>query len=750
MRAVLHRVALSALLAVAAPASGQPLIEHVPDNAVVYVGWAGTGADSPGYADSKTRQVIETAELAETTKALFESLRQLAEAEGAAEGVGTIEALARTFAASWRRATAAYVLPPVGPDAPPRLTVLWRSGEEDERLIADLEAMLADAVPSTAQAGMTPDGAFVVLTLGHDAGHVVPGAGRSLADNERFVETRAHGADRPALSAYIDVERIVARLDELGEQETNRQAFETWRRVSRALGLRSLRRVMLSGAFVETEWQVDLFVDAPRPREGLITVFEGPPLDEEELAMAPASSMWLHAVRLDPAKVLDGIRRVIDAAGPEERGEFDAALQRGGEAVGLDLERQIIDALGDRWVAFGDPGATGGGGLGGCLINPLRDAEAMHAALTRLESLVNERPADPNAPFQLRFEVVERGGVEIHTLTIPFLSPSWAIADDRLYASLLPQAIMSAHDFAGSDRPSILTNEALRQVQEKLGGQAPVSFTFVDLRRTAPMMYQQLLGAAQMISAITASQGAPVTIVLPPFSAVAEHLAPAGQVVWVDEAGFHARTRSPFIGAGLLGPQTMTAGGAPAMVSVPMAVGILLPALGAARRTARQMQSSTQLRGIHQASLTWAQPNQGRLTDDLGTLVVENYFTVEYALSPMSGKRPPPDFERWPDDRKRQWVRQNASYVLLPGLVDDVDSERVAGFGIPEDHDGGENGIPVVYNDNHVEWTPDLDKVRRLIAEQNDGLTMEQVIDRFRRGGEEAGEDRRVRPPPAP
>ncbi len=43
---------------------------------------------------------------------------------------------------------------------------------------------------------------------------------------------------------------------------------------------------------------------------------------------------------------------------------------------------------------------------------------------------------------------------------------------------------------------------------------------------------------------------------------------------------------------------------------IALLIGILLPALGAARRTARQMQNSTQLRGIHQGAFTFAQSNK--------------------------------------------------------------------------------------------------------------------------------------------
>lgn len=44
---------------------------------------------------------------------------------------------------------------------------------------------------------------------------------------------------------------------------------------------------------------------------------------------------------------------------------------------------------------------------------------------------------------------------------------------------------------------------------------------------------------------------------------------------------------------------------------IALLIGILLPALGAARRTARQLQNSTQLRGIHQGMFAFAQSNKG-------------------------------------------------------------------------------------------------------------------------------------------
>ncbi|MBX2851874.1 MAG: prepilin-type N-terminal cleavage/methylation domain-containing protein [Phycisphaeraceae bacterium] len=93
---------------------------------------------------------------------------------------------------------------------------------------------------------------------------------------------------------------------------------------------------------------------------------------------------------------------------------------------------------------------------------------------------------------------------------------------------------------------------------------------------------------------------------------------------------------------------------------IALLIAILLPALGAARRTARRMQNSTQLRGIHQGLVTFANSNKnifpgydssGDCLDNtdqttgsssLGhgvearywILLNGDYFTPEYAISP--------------------------------------------------------------------------------------------------------------------
>lgn len=91
---------------------------------------------------------------------------------------------------------------------------------------------------------------------------------------------------------------------------------------------------------------------------------------------------------------------------------------------------------------------------------------------------------------------------------------------------------------------------------------------------------------------------------------------------------------------------------------IALLIAILLPALGAARRTARRMQNSTQLRGIHQGLVTYANSNKNKfagiksngdreVSKDCGgsgegdsvqarfwLMLTGDFFTPEYAISP--------------------------------------------------------------------------------------------------------------------
>lgn len=133
---------------------------------------------------------------------------------------------------------------------------------------------------------------------------------------------------------------------------------------------------------------------------------------------------------------------------------------------------------------------------------------------------------------------------------------------------------------------------------------------------------------------------------------------PAGIAGLIMGIMFLSKTRDSHPGRGMALAGVIT--GALGLVSgVLIMIAILLPAIGAANRTAERMQNSTQLRGIHMGLVTFANSNKNRfpgltssgdiLADSAQTgnsgdgntpqacfwfLLDGNYITPEYAISP--------------------------------------------------------------------------------------------------------------------
>jgi len=137
---------------------------------------------------------------------------------------------------------------------------------------------------------------------------------------------------------------------------------------------------------------------------------------------------------------------------------------------------------------------------------------------------------------------------------------------------------------------------------------------------------------------------------------------------------------------------------------IALLIGILLPALGAARRTARQMQNNTQVRGVHQALVMFAQSNDdnyaglngdselypsdandiqstdagGAVATRFEILLDKNFFAGDYIISPS--------------ETKSEWTSgfvdsSMYSYAMLK-ITTTNSSSNSAGLNFPDDNAG--------------------------------------------------------------
>ena len=553
-------------------AAGQPLSQQVPNDALFYAGWSGGAGVGDAYAQSTLREVVELVEPARLSEAYRRALPMLQHAVGDPEVggvIGQVQAVAETSA---RGGVAVYVTAGGGGPEDWGLGVLWEPADADDRqaLLGALKSMLDRVAEPTVQ--LVTQGAVVGLLVGPvtpPAGAVADplaeagqGNAAALAGAAGFVDVSARlDADAP-LVAYLDGPGLVDALmpSLLAATDTPDDA-ETLRRVVAALGLRELGPTAMTAGFDGRSWQTRSFTRLPAERTGLSSLLEVPNLTLDDLGAVPASSVWVAVQSFDVGRLIDVVRATVNAVGTEAAEPFEAALADASGGLGMDVEARLLRGLGTTWTAYLDPDALGESLAGLTLMNPLQDAEGVSRGLRVIGAwaTVAAQQALADTPLTLQVQTQTYGDMEVHTLLLPMVAPSWAVADQTLIAGLYPQSVLAARDRLGRDQP-LTDRDEVAQLGELIGTRRLTGISWVDLPRTADDAYGGLVGGETLLTGLTAmATGQPMPRVLPPLGRLRPHLRPAYRLAWVDQHGWHTVSHAPFPGSSLLSPQAVGA-----------------------------------------------------------------------------------------------------------------------------------------------------------------------------------------------
>jgi prepilin-type processing-associated H-X9-DG protein len=691
-----------ALLAPGRALRAQPLADRIPADALVYIGWAGAEHMGPGYDQSRLKAVLEASDF---PKLINESLPKFFQKIGAsnqeaAEFTGLFSAIG---GAVWKHPTAFYFggVDMTNPRSPmPKLALICDAGPDGPALVAQVQK----AVASTgAPLQVQQQGGTVTVSVGAVN---LANVANSLPNSAKFKSAaqQVGGAKNAVASVYIDVEGIVAMADQMVPKEDPEHG-KTWAALKSSLGLSGVKRAIWSAGFDGKDWMGQAFVEVPAPRQGLIpSLFEAKPLTDAVFKSIPQSATVASAGHFDLGALFRNIRATVASVDANAGQQFEGGLAQVKQMLGLDVQTDLLDVLGDEWAIYIDPPSTGSGMLGFVLVNRARDAAKLEASLTRLEDLANAL-IKQNMEENMTIEVkrAPAGDATLHYFAVPFISPTWSVKNGNLYVGLYPQVVAGAIDNAGSGK-SILDNPEFQAVRQRLGAQATganiTGFSFANLPQTAPDGYQELmmvsrisLGFADMFGADTPA------LVLPPLRKILPHLIPAGGVSWVDQTGWHHKTITPFPGAGALTPG---AGGQVVIAQQAVLASILLPSLNRARETANRVKCGSNMRQIGQAILLYSNENKGKYPPDLATLIKTQDITAEVFVCP-SGNTALPNLAAMKPDEIAKWVNDNSDYVYVGrGMNSTAGAEVVVLYEKPNAH--GRQGMNILYGDGHVDF----------------------------------------------
>jgi hypothetical protein len=693
---------LIAFTFIASSAFAQPLADKVPANPLIYVGWRGSDDLGPAYADSHTKALLAESNI----PAVFNDMVPRAVARVARENAQAGEALriaTKIAGTMWHHPTALVLadMDLSGNDPMPKAAVLCQAGNDSKALLAQFENLLkkADGCPVPMRAYQSSD--ITVFSIGYAENEdvVAIAASKPLASESAFTAAMGNVQKDPVVTVYLNVEHLVAHIDEAVEKKNDEHAKEYWPKIRDASGLAGVKRFIATGGFDGKDWMQSAYIEAPSPRAGLVTMLDSTPLDDDLLKLAPENSDEVVAGTFNIAKLISTIRAAIAQVNPDAGAMVDKGIGAVSLYVGRDFQKEVLEPIGEHWLAYSSPTVGGRGLLGLVVVNRLNDPKKAEQGImaTQLAAFNTAAGFLARQNITLRAQNLKSGDLSINYVAVPLISPAWCVNNGKLYLAMFPQNIITAAHFSASGGKSILDNSKFTDLRKRLNAPDKIhSIRYYDLTQTAGEGYQALLAVSRLGLGMGDLFGVrSPEPVIPPLDVLLKHVGPSGGVTWVDDSGWHARCISSFPGAEILG------GGCGAAAIAP-ALGVILPALGKARHRANNVADLSNLRQIGLACLMYSQNHGDTLPDSLEqTSEYVNdphvYVGADHADSAKAIAALPKD--QWAD-----WIKEHADYVYAGkgqklSEIKHAD-ESVLAFRPAEDNQGQ---AAVVFVDGHAE-----------------------------------------------
>ncbi|HMO26225.1 MAG TPA: hypothetical protein PKB10_08145, partial [Tepidisphaeraceae bacterium] len=561
------------------------LADRVPESTILYFGWRGGEDPGPGYGASPLKALVDESNLHRVFSQMVPAaIRRIAREEPEAEEPLKI---AYAFATqAWRKPMALTVgaMDYENFDDPfPRIALITQAGADAPALAQQISDLLTE-VPDDVPVNVIAQGDLVVLTFGYIDPATAVVAGEGLGASGSFRNALEKPPPDPTLALYIDVGRLIAEIDRavftFGGNDAADTPVDYYQRVRDALGIKGVHRILFTSGFESKLWSDRAYVQAPAPRTGIVAVADGKPLDKQLLRVVPRSSHSVLAGRFDAAKLIAQLRLIANEVDPEFGQMFDQGMGAANLAIGRNLETDILEPLGEHWIAFTAPEIAGNSLLGTVVINKLDDPAKAQQGFTALSLFISNSANTflrrERAPIELPGRTVTFGDIRVWTIALPLISPCWAIDGEYIYFAFYPQAIVGAINHVRAGGPSVLENPAFVQVMEQLGNREVDGLTFTNLPAFAPDGYTGLLALSRGLLGIGDLFGVPAPEpVVPLFATFEKNVTPMGSISWSDDSGFYYRAISPFPGASILRGGVMDAFGllAPFSGFAPRAIG---------------------------------------------------------------------------------------------------------------------------------------------------------------------------------
>ncbi len=401
-------------------------------------------------------------------------------------------------------------------------------------------------------------------------------------------------------------------------------------------------------------------------------------LNASDFRPIPADAGWVKVSRFDPGAVIDSMRMMSEEIGQDP-------VEMIHDMVGVHLERDLIDALGQTMGTYLST-RTGGGGFGSMvLFAEVADEARLNQTMARLTGMANQMAQGPARGY-VRFQERTIDGETFVSLVFPGvpipLEVSMAVRDGWWMLALSPQSLIAALEQLDATR-NITHNDAFAgAIGEQYDGAMQVQY--VDTARYVERGYAttSLLMAALANMTRSPRGERDAGLVMPSLPDLLDGCRPGASIVRVDDAGDLTMT---FEGDRSI-VANMTAGvgamgGYGGLVAAGLAAGAVLPAMGQARANATSMKNMAQMRQLAIAAAMYSAEHNDRYPGSIDAFLEHDMLEASVTRSVYPPHHP---YVLRPDELRMASIRYPDRAVMAYDETPDGD-------------------VAVVFFDGHVE-----------------------------------------------
>lgn len=529
-----------------------PLADHVPAGALFYAAWTGRDHLPTEFADSHLSLLLTALDLPGWSK---DTLPGLLPPHAQNQFTEPLLELVRTITGyAWSNRAALYTLGPgMSEELKPDLQLCF--------MIEFPTAALADAAEKdiqnqiTAIMGAQPIPNVQLFRRDNTLAFTINDASSKspldpLTAPLSTTDAYKQGIQQtgPAsITLFLNLERAWTLIDE------NNEGNEEYARNIKISGLHQARTLTISAGTDARDFASHAFVQIERDPTvaGIFGFLTSPKtVDDNLYAGVPKTALSVNSMSFDLADLLARLRVEGEQFIPGFTQKSDAWTGLIGGMLGVNVP-EFSSNVGPDFALYTLPGPTSTTYDFVLLTHPAdapkADRQLLGLAQGIQRLLLTQRP--DLAPMSN--EKAEAAGNTLTTLTNGKLSPSWAVKDGYLLIAPSRRVLESA--LAEMAKGPLTDSPDFTHLRSRLKAPPGASLGYADLPKTLVNMY----ASWQFTSRLAGSKipqplrvGAP----LPTGAQLEPETAPCASAAWVDAAGLHYKTLSPYPAAEILSP----------------------------------------------------------------------------------------------------------------------------------------------------------------------------------------------------